>query len=133
MLAGAWCCSAWQVNGYWTWMAVHGHGQSHASLPYDCNAGRANWHTGWSGGKKATKSCGGNSGKLAFASSRSRHGAVSTNMSAATEVGRRDVAASYTQAALLRRSPDRPCRSPCVPRRSALQPWPEESDAMHAT
>ncbi|OLP78994.1 hypothetical protein AK812_SmicGene40762, partial [Symbiodinium microadriaticum] len=76
-----------QVNGYWTWMAVHGHGQSHASLPYDCNAGRANWHTGWSGGKKATKSCVGNSGKLAFASSRSRHGAVSTNMSAATEVG----------------------------------------------
>ncbi|CAE7437607.1 unnamed protein product [Symbiodinium sp. KB8] len=42
-----------QVNGYWTWVAVHGHGQSHASLPYDCNAGRANWHTGWSGGKKA--------------------------------------------------------------------------------
>jgi len=40
-----------QVNGYWTWLAVHGHG--HASLPYDCTAGLANWHTGWSGGKKA--------------------------------------------------------------------------------
>ena len=43
-------CS-WQVNGYWTWTAVHGHG--HASLPYDCHAGLSNWHTGWSPGKKA--------------------------------------------------------------------------------
>ncbi|CAE7363580.1 unnamed protein product, partial [Symbiodinium pilosum] len=39
-----------QVNGYWTWVAVHGHGQF--SLPYDCHAGLANWHTGWSAGKK---------------------------------------------------------------------------------
>ncbi|CAE7350960.1 unnamed protein product, partial [Symbiodinium sp. CCMP2456] len=39
-----------QVNGYWTWTAVHGHG--HASLPYDCHAGLSNWHTGWSPGKK---------------------------------------------------------------------------------
>ena len=43
-------CS-WQVNGYWTWTAVHGHG--HASLPYDCHAGMHNWRTGWSPGKKA--------------------------------------------------------------------------------
>ena len=34
-------------------MAVHGHG--HFSLPYDCHAGLANWHTGWSAGKKAAK------------------------------------------------------------------------------
>ncbi|CAE7553299.1 unnamed protein product [Symbiodinium natans] len=39
-----------QVNGYWTWVAVHGHG--HFSMPYDCHAGLANWHTGWSVGKK---------------------------------------------------------------------------------
>lgn len=39
-----------QVNGYWTWTAVHGHG--HASLPYDCHAGMHNWRTGWSPGKK---------------------------------------------------------------------------------
>ena len=39
------------MNGYWTWVAVHGHG--HFSLPYDCHAGLANWHTGWSVGKKA--------------------------------------------------------------------------------
>ena len=32
-------------------MAVHGHG--HFSLPYDCHAGLANWHSGWSAGKKA--------------------------------------------------------------------------------
>ena len=43
-------CS-WQVNGYWTWTAVHGHG--HASMPYDCHAGMHNWRTGWSPGKKA--------------------------------------------------------------------------------
>ena len=30
---------------------MHGHG--HASLPYDCHAGMANWRTGWSPGKKA--------------------------------------------------------------------------------
>ncbi|CAE7924290.1 unnamed protein product [Symbiodinium sp. KB8] len=39
-----------QVNGYWTWTAVHGHG--HASMPYDCHAGMHNWRTGWSPGKK---------------------------------------------------------------------------------
>jgi len=39
-----------QVNGYWTWVAVHGEG--HISLPYDCHAGLDNWHTGWSQGKK---------------------------------------------------------------------------------
>ena len=26
-----------QVNGYWTWQAVHGHG--FVSAPYDCHAG----------------------------------------------------------------------------------------------
>ncbi|CAE7876504.1 unnamed protein product [Symbiodinium necroappetens] len=36
-----------QVNGYWTWTAVHGHG--HASMPYDCHAGMHNWRTGWAG------------------------------------------------------------------------------------
>ena len=46
-------CAVVQVNGYWTWVAVHGHG--HFSMPYDCHAGLANWHTGWSVGKKVPR------------------------------------------------------------------------------
>ncbi|CAJ1393551.1 unnamed protein product [Effrenium voratum] len=46
-----------QVNGYWTWMAVAvsgggGGGGGVVSLPYDCHAGLANWHLGWSSPKK---------------------------------------------------------------------------------
>ncbi|CAE7487656.1 Ide, partial [Symbiodinium pilosum] len=41
-----------QVNGYWTWIAVHGSGGPPASLPYDCHAGLGNFQYGWSQGKK---------------------------------------------------------------------------------
>lgn len=41
------------MHGYWTWQAVRGDGV--ISMPYDCNAGLHNWHTGWSEGKKARK------------------------------------------------------------------------------
>ena len=42
-----------QVNGYWTWQTVHAAGGVHTQLPYDCHAGLANWHIGWSAPKKA--------------------------------------------------------------------------------
>ena len=35
-----------QVNGFWTWTAVHS-GASATALPYDCHAGLANWKLGW--------------------------------------------------------------------------------------
>lgn len=46
-----------QVNGFWTWMAIHvsGAGGTVAvppKLPYDCHAGLANWKLGWSDAKK---------------------------------------------------------------------------------
>jgi len=46
-----------QVNGYWTWQAVHAAGGVHVKLPYDCHAGLHNWHIGWSAPKK-TWCCG---------------------------------------------------------------------------
>ena len=44
-----------KVNGYWTWQAVHAAGGIHTKLPYDCHAGRQNWHIGWSAPKKARR------------------------------------------------------------------------------
>ena len=44
-----------KVNGYWTWQAVHAAGGIHTKLPYDCHAGRHNWHIGWSAPKKARR------------------------------------------------------------------------------
>lgn len=36
-----------QVNGFWTWTAVHMAGAATATaLPYDCHAGLANWMLG---------------------------------------------------------------------------------------